>query len=250
MQILEGRIAIVTGGSKGIGKSIVEKFVKEGAIVVFTYNSSPQSAEDVLIALGEENVMAVKCNVTNTDEVTELIDETNAKFGTIDILVNNAGITKDTLIMRMSENDFESVIKTNLTSAFITIKAVMRTMMSKRSGRIINIASVVGLIGNPGQANYVASKAGLIGMSKSVAQEVASRNILVNCVAPGFIETDMTSKLSLSDDQRSALMGQIPLKKAGTTEDVANMVAFLASDNAKYITGQVFAVDGGMTMVG
>lgn len=250
MQNLQGCVAIVTGGAKGIGKAIVKRLAQDGAKVVFTYNSSAASADELAAELGSENSMAVKCDVTNSDDIASLIDSTVSKFGRIDILVNNAGITKDTLVMRMSESDFESVLRTNLTSAFLMTKAVMRTMMSQRSGRIINIGSVVGLVGNPGQANYVASKAGLIGMTKSVAQEVASRNILVNCVAPGFIETDMTSKLSLSDAQRDGLMAQIPLKKAGSVDNIAGVVSFLCSNDAGYITGQVLAVDGGMTMVG
>jgi 3-oxoacyl-[acyl-carrier protein] reductase len=244
---LAGRVAIVTGGARGIGRGIVERLVRDGARVAFTYNSSPDAANELAATLGEERVMAVKCDVTSTEAVTELVEKVVSAWGKIHILVNNAGITKDTLVMRMSREDFESVLTTNLTSAFLTSKAVLRPMMGERWGRIINIASIVGLVGNPGQANYVASKAGLIGMTKSMAREVASRNILVNCIAPGYIQTDMTSKLN--ESQQAELQNQIPLKRIGAPEDIAAMVAFLASEDASYITGQVFAVDGGMTMV-
>jgi 3-oxoacyl-[acyl-carrier protein] reductase len=244
---LAGRVAIVTGGARGIGRGIVERLVRDGARVAFTYNSSPDAANELAAALGEERVMAVKCDVTSTEEVAELVEKVISAWGKIHILVNNAGITKDTLVMRMSREDFESVLTTNLTSAFLTSKAVLRPMMGERWGRIINIASIVGLVGNPGQANYVASKAGLIGMTKSMAREVASRNILVNCIAPGYIQTDMTSKLN--ESQQAELQNQIPLKRIGAPEDIAAMVAFLAGEDASYITGQVFAVDGGMTMV-
>jgi 3-oxoacyl-[acyl-carrier protein] reductase len=244
---LAGRVAIVTGGARGIGRGIVERLVRDGALVAFTYNSSPDAANELTAALGEDRVMAVKCDVTSTDAVAELVEKVISAWGKIHILVNNAGITKDTLVMRMSREDFESVLTTNLTSAFLTSKAVLRPMMGERWGRIINIASIVGLVGNPGQANYVASKAGLIGMTKSIAREVASRNILVNCIAPGYIQTDMTSKLN--ESQQAELQNQIPLKRIGAPEDIAAMVAFLASEDASYITGQVFAVDGGMTMV-
>ncbi len=243
---LHEKIAIVTGGSRGIGVEIVKHLVAEGAKVVFTYNSSAESANAIVQELGEENVAAVKCNVANSEEVEQLIAETLTRWGKIHILVNNAGITRDTLVLRMSQEDFESVLTTNLTGAFLTSKAVMRPMMKERWGRIINIASVVGLVGNPGQANYVASKAGLIGMSKSMAREVASRNILINCVAPGFIGTDMTAKLN--EAQQEAIKGQIALGRIGDPKDVAAAVTFLASDDASYITGQVLAVDGGMTM--
>ena len=243
---LQGKTAIVTGGSRGIGVEIVRRLVAEGANVVFTYNSSAEAAATIVSELGEEKVSGIKCNVADSDEVDALVEETLKRWGKIHILVNNAGVTKDTLVLRMSREDFESVLSTNLTGAFLTSKAVMRPMMKERWGRIINIASVVGLVGNPGQANYVASKAGLIGMSKSIAREVASRNILVNCIAPGFIGTDMTSKLN--EKQQEAIKGQIALGQIGDPKDVAAAVAFLASDDASYITGQVLAVDGGMTM--
>lgn len=244
---LAGRVAIVTGGARGIGRSIVERFHREGAHVCFTYNSSPGPAEQLVEDLGGERLDAIRCDVSQPDEIQALVEKALTASGKIHILVNNAGITRDNLLMRMSREDFQSVIDTNLTSAFDAIRAVIRPMMSERWGRIINIASVVALVGNPGQANYVASKAGLVGMTKSIAREIASRNILVNCIAPGYIETDMTAKLN--DQQREALLLQVPLKRIGTAEDVAAMAAFLASDDASYITGQVFAVDGGMTMV-
>jgi 3-oxoacyl-[acyl-carrier protein] reductase len=244
---LADRVAIVTGGARGIGRGIVERLVRDGARVAFTYNSSPDAANALVDSLGSDRAMAVKCDVTRGEEVDALVENVGSAWGKIHILVNNAGITKDTLVMRMSREDFESVLTTNLTSAFLVSKAVLRPMMGERWGRIINIASIVGLVGNPGQANYVASKAGLIGMTKSMAREVASRNILVNCIAPGYIQTDMTAKLN--ESQQAELQNQIPLKRIGAPEDIAAMVSFLASDDASYITGQVFAVDGGMTMV-
>jgi 3-oxoacyl-[acyl-carrier protein] reductase len=247
-QQLAGRVAIVTGGARGIGKAIVERFVADGARVAFTYNSSEEAALELCKALGEENAMAVRCDVADSAQIDTLVEKVISAWGKIHILVNNAGITKDGLVMRMSRSDFDDVLTTNLTSAFLTTKAVLRPMMSERWGRIINISSVVGMIGNPGQANYVASKAGLIGLSKSVAREVSSRNILVNCIAPGYIQSDMTDKLN--DKQREDLLALIPLKRIGQGEDIAAMAAFLASDASSYVTGQVFAVDGGMTMVG
>lgn len=244
---LAGRVAIVTGGARGIGRAIVERFVADGARVAFTYNSSPEAAAAIVEGLGAERAMAVQCDVTDGEQIAALAEKVLTAWGKIHILVNNAGITKDTLVMRMSQQDFEDVLRTNLTSAFLATKAVLRPMMGERWGRIINIASVVGLVGNPGQANYVASKAGLIGMTKSVAQEVASRNILVNCIAPGFIQSDMTAKLN--DSQQTQLLNLIPLKRIGQGADIAAMASFLAGDDASYITGQVFAVDGGMTMI-
>lgn len=243
---LAGRVAIITGGARGIGRAIVERFVADGAKVAFTYNSSPDAATAIVEELGADRVQAVQCNVTDPDQIAALVEKVLTTWGKIHILVNNAGITKDTLVMRMSLQDFEEVVRTNLTSAFLTTKAVLRPMMGERWGRIINIASVVGLTGNPGQANYVASKAGLIGMTKSIAQEVASRNILVNSIAPGYIQSDMTARLN--DAQQEAILSHIPLKRVGLGSDIAAMASFLASDDANYITGQVFAVDGGMTM--
>ncbi len=244
---LSGRIAIITGGARGIGRAMVERLAGDGARVAFTYNSSPDAANELVATLGEDRVMAIRCDVTSAEQITALVEKVISTWGKIHILINNAGITKDTLVMRMSQQDFEDVLRTNLTSAFLTSKAVLRPMMSERWGRIINIASVVGLIGNPGQANYVASKAGLIGMTKSMALEVASRNILINCIAPGFIQSDMTSKLN--EQQQAQLTTMIPLKRIGQGADIAAMASFLSSDDAAYITGQTFAVDGGMTML-
>ncbi len=244
---LTGRVAVVTGGSRGIGRAIVERFHREGAQVCFTYNSSPASAEALVEELGGERLDAIQCDVSRPEQIETLMDRALSSSGKIHILVNNAGINRDNLLMRMSREDFRAVIDTNLTSAFDAIKAVLRPMIAERWGRIINIASVVALVGNPGQANYVASKAGLVGLTKSVAREVASRNVLVNCIAPGFIDTDMTARLN--ETQRDAIMQQVPLRRIGSGSDVAALAAFLASEDASYITGQVFAVDGGMTMV-
>lgn len=245
---LADRVAIVTGGGRGIGEAIVRRFVSEGASVAFTYNSSPDRAADLVNALGEDRVLAVRCNVTEGSQLEALAEKVLSRWGKIHILVNNAGITRDGLAIRMSRQDFDDVIATNLTGVFLATKAVLRPMMSERWGRVINISSVVGLTGNAGQANYVASKAGLIGMTKALAREVASRNILINCIAPGYIQSDMTERLN--EKQRDAIVGAIPLGRIGQGEDVAAVAAFLASDDASYITGQVFAVDGGMTMVG
>lgn len=245
---LEGRAALVTGGTRGIGRAIVVALAKAGADVALTYNSNEALAQEVVAevqALGRR-AKAIKVDVSIVDEAASAIEETTKEFGKLDILVNNAGVTKDTLLMRMSESDWDLVIDTNLKGVFNTTKAAIRPMMSQKRGKVINITSVVALTGNPGQANYCASKAGVIGFTKSVAKEVASRNITVNAIAPGFIETDMTSKLN--DAQKDALMGLIPLKRAGKPEDIANTVVFLASDAGDYITGQTLIVDGGMAM--
>lgn len=245
---LVGKTAIVTGGSRGIGRAIALKLAKLGANVVVNYTSSPDKAEEVVQMakdMGRDG-MAIKADVSNGEEVQELIKLVEEKFPSIDILVNNAGITKDTLFMRMKEEEWDRVMDVNLKGTFNCTKAVTKKMMKQKSGSIVNMASVVGITGNAGQANYAASKAGIIGFTKSVAKELASRGINVNAVAPGFIQTDMTDVLS--DKIIEELIKQIPKKELGKPEDVANLVAFLCSDQAKYITGQVINVDGGMVM--
>ena len=244
--MLNGKIAVVTGASRGIGKAIAMKFAQLGATVVINYNGSAQKAEEVkqsIIADGGRAVIK-QCNVADYDACEAFIKEVIDQFGRIDILVNNAGITKDGLIMRMSEEDFTNVVDVNLKGTFHCIRFASRQMMKQRSGRIINMSSVVGISGNAGQINYAASKAGVIGMTKSAAKELASRGITVNAIAPGYIETDMTNVLS--DKVKEETMKQIPLGRLGQTGDIAAAAAFLASDEAGYITGQVLAVDGGM----
>lgn len=245
---LKGKNAIVTGSSRGIGKAIALELGRRGVNVAVNYAGSEAKAEEVvneLKSLGV-NALKVQANVADEKAVKSMIKEVTTTFGSIDILVNNAGVTRDNLLMRMKEEEFDDVIETNLKGAFICTKAVTRQMMKQRSGDIINIASIVGVSGNPGQANYVAAKAGLIGLTKSTAKELASRNIHVNAVAPGFITTDMTDVLT--DEQKSAILQSIPLEKLGEPEDIANVVCFLASEDAKYITGQTIHVDGGMVM--
>ena len=245
---LTGKIALVTGASRGIGRQIAVTLAGYGATVVVNYNGSQAKAEEVVneIEANGGHAEAIQCNVAEFDAAKELIDGVVKKYGRLDILVNNAGITRDNLIMKMSEEDFDAVISTNLKGAFNCVKHVARQMLKQKSGRIINISSVSGVIGNAGQANYCASKAGVIGLTKSVARELGSRGITSNAVAPGFIETEMTAVLS--DDVKKAMGEQIPLKRFGQTKDIAETVAFLASDNAGYITGQVIQVDGGMAM--
>ena len=246
--LLSGQSAIVTGGSRGIGKAIALRLAAEGADVLFTYATNEAAAAETakeIEALGRK-VLAVKADATNSAGANEVIEKTLSEFGKIDILVNNAGITKDTLLMRMSEEDWDSVLDTNLKGVFLLTKAAIRPMMSAKRGKIITISSVVGLVGNPGQANYCASKAGVIGFSKSLAKEVGSRGITVNVVAPGYIETDMTEKLN--EAQRKAIMDMIPLKRIANPQEVAGVVVFLASSDADYITGEVIKVDGGMAM--
>ena len=246
MKLLEGKNAIITGGSRGIGKGIAQVFAKHGANVAFTYNSSSQSAEELAKELEEMGVKAraYKSNAASFSEAQELVDNVLKDFDSIDILINNAGITKDNLLMRMSEEDFDKVIEVNLKSIFNMTKAIQRTMLKQRSGSIINMSSVVGVTGNAGQANYAASKAGIIGFSKSMAQELGSRNIRTNVIAPGFIETEMTEKLDEKTVQgwREA----IPLKRGGSPEDIANACVYLGSDLSSYVTGQIIHVDGGM----
>lgn len=248
MKLLEGKVVLVTGGSRGIGKAIVEKCVSEGAKVAFTYLSSAEKANAIIDELAKKGgeVKAFKSNAADYDSAQQLVEDVIAAFGTIDVLVNNAGITKDNLLMRMTEEMWDDVININLKSVFNLTKAVQRTMLKARSGSIINMSSVVGVSGNPGQANYAASKAGIIGFSKSIAQELGSRNIRCNAIAPGFIETEMTDKLDEKVVQE--WRNSIPLKRGGTPEDVANLVVFLGSNLSTYITGQTLHVCGGMLM--
>ena len=244
---LTDNVAVVTGSTKGIGKAIALEFARHGAKVVVSGRSEERAnrvCQEIAAAGGE--AIAVIGDVSRAEDARKLIDTAVEKFGKVDILVNNAGITRDTLLMRMNESDWDAVINVNLKGAFNCIKAVTRQMMKQRYGRIINITSVVGQMGNAGQANYAASKAGLIGLTKSVARELASRNITCNAIAPGFIETDMTGELD--EKVKESLKNQIPLGRLGTVEDVARAVSFLASKDAAYITGQVLNVDGGMVM--
>lgn len=246
MKLLEGKTAIVTGASRGIGRGIAQVFAQQGANVAFTYSSSAEAANELekeLTALGVK-AKGYKSNAASFDESQKLADDVVAEFGSIDILVNNAGITKDNLLMRISEEDFDTVIEVNLKSVFNMTKAVQKTMLKQRKGSIINMSSVVGVKGNAGQTNYAASKAGIIGFSKSVALELGSRNIRSNVIAPGFIETEMTAKLD--ENVVKSWRDGIPLKRGGTPEDVANACVFLASDMSAYITGQTLNVDGGM----
>ena len=246
MKLLESKVAIVTGGSRGIGKAICQTFAENGCDVAFTYNNSKESADNLAKDLKNIgiNAKAYKSDASSFDDATQLVEDVINDFGKIDILVNNAGIKKDNLLMRMDKEDFDSVINTNLSSVFNLTKASIRTFLKQRSGSIINISSVVGVKGNAGQSNYSASKAGVIGFSKSVALELGSRNIRSNVIAPGFIETDMTD--SLSEDVINSWKESIPLKRGGDPSDVGNACVFLASDLSSYITGQVLHVDGGM----
>ena len=242
---LEGEVVLVTGASRGIGKAIAEKLAANGAVVVGTATTEggADSISEYLSASGGKGMCL---NVTDLDSVSSVIKQITEEFGAVSILVNNAGITRDTLLMMMKEDQWEDIIQTNLTSVYRLSKACLRAMMKARTGRIINIASVVGSTGNPGQTNYSAAKAGLLGFTKSLAREIGSRNITVNSIAPGFIDTDMTKELK--EEQREALIQQIPLKKLGNPEDIANAVAFLAGPEASYITGETLHVNGGMYM--
>lgn len=246
MKLLEGKTAIITGGSRGIGKGIVEIFAQHGANIAFTYSSSAEASNALAAEISKTGVKvkAYKSDAASYNESQQLAEDVLKEFGSIDILINNAGITRDNLLMRISEEDFDKVIEVNLKSVFNMTKAVQRAMLKQRKGSIINMSSVVGVRGNPGQTNYAASKAGVIGFTKSVALELGSRDIRCNAIAPGFIQTEMTEKLD-----ESAIKGwsdMIPLKRGGTPEDVANACVFLASDLSAYITGQVLNVDGGM----
>lgn len=248
MMELTGKIAVVTGGSRGIGRAVCLELARHGANVVLCYAGNEAAAQETVTAcegLGVQ-ALAVQCDVSDAEAVKTLMDTALKTFGRIDILVNNAGITRDGLLMTMKEADFDAVINANLRGTFLCLKAVARTMMKQRYGRIVNLSSVVGLRGNAGQINYAASKAGVIGMTKSMAKELASRGVTVNAVAPGFIDTDMTA--AMTDAAKSATLASIPAGRLGAPEDVAKAVAFLASDDAAYITGQVLAVDGGMAM--
>ena len=243
-----GKTAVVTGGSRGLGRAVCLELAAGGANVVLCYAGNENAANETAAAceaLGAK-VLAVRCDVADSAQVKALIDEALKVFGRIDILVNNAGITRDGLLMMMKETDFDDVINTNLKGAFLCMKAVARTMMKQRYGRIVNLSSVVGLRGNAGQVNYAASKAGVIGMTKSLAKELASRGVTVNAVAPGCMETDMTA--AMPEAAKTATLAAIPMGRMGAAEDVAKAVAFLASEEAGYITGQVVAVDGGMAM--
>lgn len=246
--MLNGKVAVVTGASRGIGRQIAISMAKEGAVVIVNYNGSAAKAEDVVKEITEAGgqAEAVQCNVSDYSAAEAFLKDIISRYKRIDILVNNAGITRDNLLMKMSEEEFDAVIDTNLKGAFNCIKHVSRQMLKQKGGRIINISSVSGVMGNAGQANYCASKAGVIGLTKSVAREIGSRGITVNAIAPGFIDTEMTAVLP--DDVKKAMGEQIPLKRFGMTEDVAQAAVFLASDRAAYITGQVLCVDGGMAM--
>ena len=245
---LEGKVAIVTGASRGIGRAVAINLAQSGADIVVNYSGSEGAAQETVEAVQALGRKAIKfkANVANADEVASMVEEAHKEFGHIDILVNNAGITRDGLLMRMKDEDFDAVIDINLKGVYLVTKAVSKIMMKQRSGHIINMTSVVGVMGNAGQTNYAASKAGVIGFTKSCAKELASRGITVNAIAPGFIRTEMTDVLK--DDIKKALMEQIPMKNFGEVEDIANTVAFLASEDARYITGQVISVDGGMAM--
>ena len=242
---LEGKVALVTGASRGIGKAIAEQLVSQGATVIGTATS--QNGADNISAYLGNNGKGFELNVTNNDSIAALFDAIKTDFGGVDILVNNAGITRDNLMMRMKDNEWDDIIDTNLTSLFKITKAVMRPMMKNRHGRIINIGSVVGSMGNAGQVNYATAKAGLLGFTKSLAKEVASRGITVNAIAPGFIDTDMTKELT--DEQKEGIFSQVPANRLGQPEEIASTVGFLASAAAGYINGETIHVNGGMYMV-
>lgn len=246
--MLKDKVAIVTGGTRGIGRAIVLKLADKGANIVINYRNSDKEAEELKAILEEKGVkvLTVKCDISNFEDSKNLMNKCKEEFGKIDILINNAGITKDALIVRMKEEDFDGVIDVNLKGTFNCAKHASAIMLKQKFGKIINMTSVVGITGNAGQANYAASKAGVIGLTKSLARELGSRGITVNAVAPGFIDTDMTA--SLSEKVKEEASKNIPLKKLGNPDDVANLVEFLASDAANYITGQVINVDGGMVM--
>ncbi len=246
--MLSGKVALVTGAGRGIGREIALTLAQYGADVIVNYNGSEEKAKEVVQEIEKmgKKAVAVKCTVDDYEMCGKMITDMLAEFGHIDILVNNAGITRDNLVIKMTEEDFDDVIATNLKGTFNTIKHMYRPFIKQKSGKIINLTSVTGILGNAGQANYAASKAGVIGLTKSMARELASRSITVNAVAPGYIDTDMTQ--AMTDAAKEATLAQIPLKRVGTPKDIAETVAFLASDKASYITGQVISVDGGMAI--
>ncbi|WP_062231705.1 3-oxoacyl-[acyl-carrier-protein] reductase [Fictibacillus sp. FJAT-27399] len=246
--MLKGKTALVTGASRGIGRAIALELAKNGAKVAVNYAGSEAKAQEVVDEIRSmgQDAIAVQANVADSESVSAMVKTVIEEFGALDILVNNAGITRDNLIMRMKEDEWDAVLDTNLKGVFLCTKAVTRQMMKQRKGRIINISSIVGVSGNPGQANYVAAKAGVIGLTKSTAKELASRNITVNAVAPGFIDTDMTHVLE--ENVKGEMLKAIPLARFGGTEDISSLVTFLASDCSSYITGQTIHVDGGMVM--
>jgi 3-oxoacyl-[acyl-carrier protein] reductase len=248
MKLLEGKTALITGASRGIGKGIAEIFAAQGASIAFTFLSSVEKAKAFEAELAAAGVKAkgYQSDASKAEEADKLIEEVVKDFGSLDILINNAGITRDTLLMRMNEEQWDEVMNTNLKSAFLITKAAIKPMMKAKKGSIINMTSIVGITGNAGQSNYAASKAGMIGFTKSVAKELGSRNIRCNAIAPGFIETEMTGHLN--EDVKAKWMETIPLKRAGSTKDVADLCVFLASDQSTYITGQTINVCGGMVM--
>lgn len=246
--MLKDKVALVTGASRGIGREIAQTLAAYGASVIVNYNGSKDRADEVveMISAAGGKAIAVKADVAKAEEIARLFEEAQTAFGRIDILVNNAGITRDNLILKMSEEEYDTVLDTNLKGAFLCMKHAAKIMLRQKNGRIINISSISGIAGNAGQANYCAAKAGLIGLTKSLAKELGSRGITVNAVAPGFIETEMTEKLS--EQVKEGMLAQIPLKRAGSVKDIAEAVAFLASERAAYITGQTLSVNGGMAM--
>ena len=246
--MLKDKVALVTGASRGIGREIAQTLAAYGASVIVNYNGSKDRADEVveMISAAGGKAIAVKADVAKAEEIARLFEEAQAAFGRIDILVNNAGITRDNLILKMSEEEYDTVLDTNVKGAFLCMKHAAKIMLRQKNGRIINISSISGIAGNAGQANYCAAKAGLIGLTKSLAKELGSRGITVKAVAPGFIETEMTEKLS--EQVKEGMLAQIPLKRAGSVKDIAEAVAFLASERAAYITGQTLSVNGGMAM--